>query len=88
MSKGIATQIKKLFKWARPSLIGHVVVFELFFSIPMGLGGLFTNYVQGTLTLPWAIYVFVIAAALGAVLGVVIRYAVTLPIMKCRGERL
>lgn len=80
-------QFKQLFKWARGSLIGHVVAFELFFSIPMGLGGLFTNYVQGTLTLPWAMYVLVLAAALGAVLGVVIRYAVTLPIIKRRGER-
>ena len=77
---------KQLFKWARGSLIGHVVVFELFFSIPMGIGALVTNYVQGALTLAWAVNVLVASAVLGGVLALAFRYLVTLPFIKRRNE--
>jgi hypothetical protein len=87
MAESIASPIKKLFKWARTSLIGTIVVFELFLSIPMTILGLFLNYSEGTLTFAWAIWVLYVCAVGGAVLAVVIRYAVVLPHVKRRENR-
>jgi hypothetical protein len=62
----IATQFKSFFTWGRASVIGHVVVFELCFSMPIGLLGLLLNYHDGTLTLAWGTWVLFVAAGAGA----------------------
>jgi hypothetical protein len=87
MAERIATPTKRLFKWGRASLVGTIVVFELFFSIPMSILGLLLNYTEGTLTFAWAIWVLYVGAVAGAVLAVVIRYTILLPYIKKRDDK-
>jgi hypothetical protein len=59
-------------EWAKSSLIGHIVLSELTFSLSLLFVLLFLNYNQGTLTVAWAIYLVFMVAVLGAVLGITI----------------
>jgi len=87
MAEPIASPTKNLFKWARTSLVGTIVVFELFVSIPLSILGLLLNFSEGTLSFAWAIWVLYVCAVGGAALAVVIRYAVVLPHLKRRENR-
>lgn len=55
---------------------------EVTFSPMMFFLFLGKNYQDGVLTLPWAIYSFFLMIVIGAILGTVLWFAVTLPRMK------
>jgi heme/copper-type cytochrome/quinol oxidase subunit 4 len=76
---------KSFREWAKSSLIGHVVLFELTFSLTLLIVFLFLNYNQGTLTLAWAIYLVFMLAVVGAVLGITIWYVFTAKNVKRQG---
>jgi hypothetical protein len=76
----------KFFTWCGSSLIGHVALFEIGFSIAMGILAVLVNYAEGTLTLAWAWHIVLVSAVGGAAMAVVIRYAVTLPFLKRHGD--
>jgi hypothetical protein len=75
-------------KWASTSLIGHVVLFELTFSIPMSFLMIYLNYVEGTLTASWALWLFFVSALLGSVGAGAIWYTITLPLIKRQKRKL
>jgi hypothetical protein len=75
------------FKWASFSLLGHIALIELFFSLPAFLVFLDLNYDQGTLTLSWALYIALIAALLGVVGAALVWYTISLPLIKQRKDR-
>ena len=81
-------QLKKFFNWCYSSLLGHVVLMQLCFSLPLLLVFLPTISSQGTLTVAWVLYMFFAFTTLGAVCAVLFWYALTLPLMKNRrGKR-
>jgi hypothetical protein len=75
------------FKWASSSLIGHVALTEIFFSMPLFLVFLDANYDDGTLTLAWALYMALIWALLGVVGAALVWYTISLPLIKQRKDR-
>jgi hypothetical protein len=80
-------QPRKFLKWTGGSLIGHVVFFELIFSLPLLVVFLYLNYLQHTLTVDWAIHMVLISPIPGAVLAVLIWYTITLPRIRRHGDR-
>jgi hypothetical protein len=57
----------KFLKWASTSLLGHIVVFEGIFSLPMFLLLSALNYSLDIFTVGWARYAAIVWASLGAV---------------------
>jgi hypothetical protein len=66
--------------WASKSLLGHLVLFEAFFSIPM----FFLLFDRGPdgFTVGWVIYSAVVWAAAGAVVAILFWYTVTAPLIR------
>jgi hypothetical protein len=77
-------QLKKFFNWCCASLLGHVVLMQLCFSLPLLLFFLPTIYSQGTLTVAWVLYMFFALMTLGAVCAVLFWYTITLPLLNNR----
>jgi hypothetical protein len=75
-------------KWASSSLLGHVVLFEAAFSVPLCLVLLDSNYTDGTLTVGWALWIVSISGLAGVVVAVLGWHTVTLPLIKRRKDRL
>ena len=73
-------------KRGNPTLLGHVVLFEVIFSLPLFLFFLSTRHSQGTLTLDSAIYLAFIWAGGGAVMAVFFWFTFSLPLMKRRKD--
>ncbi len=78
--------IRKFLKWCVSSLVGHVVLFVLTFSIPMLIAGLTLNYVEGTLTWDWAPYIALYSVLGGFAVAVIIWFAITAPLLRRRGR--
>lgn len=76
------------FKWASSSLLGHVALTEVFFSVPLFLVFLDLNYEDGTLTIAWALYMALIWALLGVVSAAFVWHTISLPLIKRRKDRL
>jgi hypothetical protein len=74
----------KLLKRASSSLMGHVALFESFFSLPLSLIFLRINYLEGTLTPLWALRVILVSAVGGVIPALVLWYTVTSPLVKRR----
>lgn len=78
----------KFFKWASSSLLGHVALTELVFSLPLFLVFLDSNYEDGTLNLAWALYMALIWALLGVAGAALLWHTISLPLIKRRKDRL
>jgi hypothetical protein len=70
--------------WAATSLTGHVVFFELIFAIPMAIIFTYLNYIQGTLTVSWAIWIVGLSAAVSIIISILIWTTITMPRIKRR----
>jgi hypothetical protein len=70
----VALHRSPFLKWATSSARGTVALFLLIFGIPMTLLGLHLNFVEGTLTLDWALHVTVYALLIGAGTGLLTWY--------------
>jgi len=57
-------------KWAISSARGTILLFLLMFGIPMMLLGIHLNFVEGTLTLDWAVHVVLYTLLISACFGV------------------
>jgi hypothetical protein len=65
----VALHRSQFLRWATSSAHGTVALFVLIFGIPMTLLGLHLNFVEGTLTLDWALHVSAYALLIGAGAG-------------------
>jgi hypothetical protein len=74
----------RFFKWCTSSLLGHLVLMQVCFSLPLLAFFLPTIYLQGDLTVAWALYMVFASMVLGAVCAVIFWYAVTSPLIKSR----
>jgi len=77
----------QFFKRASSSLWGHVILCELFFSLPLFLIFLEANYTDGTLNFAWALYLAAVWSSLGAVGAAFIWYTISLPLIRKRDGR-
>jgi hypothetical protein len=75
--------VRHFIKWAYGSLIGHVVFFELFFTLPLLAMFSYSNW--DTITLEWILRMVLISPVLGAMVGAYAWYAITAPSMRRRG---
>ena len=80
-------RIRKFFKWCALSLLGHIVLFALTFTVPMLVAGLTLNYVEGTLTWDWVPYIALYSVLGGFAMAVIIWFVVTSPLLRRKGIR-
>ena len=74
----------RFLKWCCSSLPGHLVLIQVCFSLPLSAFFIPTIYLQGGLTVAWALYMVFACMVLGGVCAVMLWYAVTLPLIKSR----
>jgi hypothetical protein len=65
--------------WARSSLLGHIVLFELLFSLPEFLIFEFMNYRDGALTVTGTLRIAITAVVGGAVFATLVWFTISLP---------
>jgi hypothetical protein len=65
-------QRSKFISWASTSLSGHVALFEIVFGIPIAVLMIFLNYMEGTLTIGWAMWIVGSCAAISIILAIAI----------------
>lgn len=68
------------------SLVGHIVFFEVIFSLPFVIFGVITNYAEGTLSMGFAIEMVAEIVAIGAVVAVLVWFFITVPLKKRVGR--
>lgn len=78
----------KFLKWASTSLLGHLIVFEVIFSLPMFLLLSALNYSLDIFTVGWARYAAIVWASLGGVGAALVWCTVSLPAIKRRKNNL
>jgi hypothetical protein len=71
-------QRSKFISWASTSLSGHVALFEIVFGIPIAVLMIFLNYMEGTLTIGWAMWIVGSCAAISIILAIAIWTTLTL----------
>jgi hypothetical protein len=79
--------ISRLLKWGRSSLIGHVVLLELFAALPLLLWAFATMISESTFTLARATRVVVVCVGLTAISAIAIWYTIMVPLRKGIGRR-
>ena len=78
------TKKKSFGDWASHSLIGHVVSSQVYFSLPLLILFLGTEYSDGTLSSISALYALFISSLAGLVFAILFWYTVSLPLIKRR----
>lgn len=58
--------LSRFFRWAGQSLAGHLVIFQIGFSLPLYVYFMFKRYQHGTLTLSFSILFLAWTIAAGA----------------------
>lgn len=79
--------MRRLFKWGSSSLGGHLVLFEIFVSMPLFLIFVGLTSSEGTLTMNWGLRLAVIWFAIGATLAVLCWHVISLPIINKKNGR-
>ena len=74
-------------QWGSSSLLGHIVLSEALFSVPLSMLFFYSNYKEGDLTRRWALHILLTDAIFGIVFAVIFWYFVSLPLLKKRGSR-
>jgi hypothetical protein len=78
--------MSRIKKWVGQSLVGHVVFFEILIFIPAITYGVVSNYVEGTLSLDFAIEMAVEVAAIVAIAAAAVWFFVTVPLKRRTGR--
>ena len=78
----------RLLKRVGISLWGHVLFYQVVFSLPIAATFLYLNYSDGTLTTAWAGLIAIVSAVFGLMVAVGIWYTITLPRLRRRGRDL
>jgi hypothetical protein len=81
-------QHRALLNWLATSLVGHVVFYQLIFTVPVAATFLYLSYSDGTLTAAWAGYTVIVSAVFALVVAAGIWYTITSPRLKRRGRNL
>ena len=76
------TERMRFLKWAATTLAGHLVLWQIVFSIPLFIVLLWFEIDDGRLTLFQAIYDAVLVSAGGVVVAVLIWYMLTSPLLQ------
>lgn len=74
--------IKRFMKWASFSFVGHIVLFELLFSIPILLIFLVLIYSEHGLTVIWALYMVFLCGLAGGLIATLFWFTLSQPLIK------
>lgn len=77
----------RFFRWGSRSLLGHIALFQVFFSLPLVVLSLSRSASQGPLSLRWALHTVLVAAAGGVVCAVLFWYTVMRPLITRQGHK-
>ena len=66
------------------SLLGNVILCELFFAVPMFVLFSWLNYSEDSLTPTWALWIALVCILLGALMALIFWYCLFLPLIKRR----
>jgi hypothetical protein len=77
--------VRKFLKWCGRSLLGVVVFFEVFCSIPLVAWGLSVMKGDGTLSLYMALRLIVVTGSVAAVCGALYWYTFWRPMLMAKG---
>ena len=80
-------QTRDFLKWVGSSLLGHIALSELLFSMPLFLLGLSLNYSEGTITVAWSFYIAIVCALGGIIFALLFWYTVSVPLIKRRKDK-
>ena len=75
---------KQVFKWGSSSLLGHVVVCEALFGVPMFLFALTSMHAENTLTISSALRLGILCAVMAAIIAVAFWYSISSNLTKRR----
>ena len=78
--------MSKIRKWVSQSLVGHVVFFEILIFIPAITYGVISNYVEGTLSVDFAVEMVIEVAAIVAIAAAAVWFFVTVPLKRRTGR--
>ncbi len=81
-------QHRALLNWFGTSLVGHVVFYQLIFTVPIAATFLYLSYSDGILTAAWAGYTVIVSAVFGLMVAAGIWYTITSPLLKRRRTNL
>ncbi len=86
--EGDLMNLRRFVQWTCSSLVGHLVLFGLTFTVPICLLGMLLNYSEGTLTWDWAPFIALYSALGGVASAVIIWFTITSPLrQKYRGRQ-
>ena len=75
------------FRWCTLSLVGHLILFELFGAVPLFVWALITMYQERTLTAGTAIKMGLLAAVLVGIAAALVWYSYSSQVIKGRNNR-
>lgn len=78
--------MKSIRNWVSRSLVGHIVFFEIIIFIPAIIYGVVSNYVEGTLSVDFAIEMVIEVAAIVALAAAAVWFFVTVPLKRRTGQ--
>lgn len=78
--------MKSIRDWVSRSLVGHIVFFEVIIFIPAITYGVVSNYVEGTLSVDFAIEMVMEVAAIVAIAATAVWFFVTAPLKRRTGR--
>ena len=79
--------IRGFLKWASHSLLGHVVFVGGLLGVVGSLTGLYLNYVEGSLTVAWGLWVVFVSFLGGVAVAIFLWYTASLPLIKRRNGK-
>ncbi len=69
-------------EWARNSLLGHIVMFQIFGVVPVSILFLSLQYLDGSLRLGWALYTIMVVSLGFLVSAIGVWFGITQRLMK------
>lgn len=78
----IGKNVRSIRNLVSRSLVGHIVFFEVIFSLPFVVFGIVSNYSEGTLSVGFAIEMVAEIVAIGAVVAAAVWFFITTPLKK------
>jgi hypothetical protein len=77
----------KFFQWCTSSLIGHLIFFETFVSVPLFVWTLMTMYQQHTLTVATALKIGLLCMVHIGIGAALLWYSFSSPLIRSRKDR-
>ena len=78
------TKKMSFFMWASHSFVGHVVLFQIMWTVPMLIISIVLNNADGTVTLLWALNSLALSSLSAFVIAILVWYTISRPLIRQR----